>query len=625
LLLPNIYGDSLGIDLSEMNISRNDNGNASDFNINNNRNNSSGNNSATKRSSSSGGSGEDVNLQDVVEYIDGSDSIGNNVKLGSTRTPAIGSVDSVPVTVGNASGKIGFWDYVLPTFMSGSGDKFQGGDMNIWGDVFVRPGAAVRSALLGDGYVNGALNPQEVPSFGDVWANKYIQSGGDNPWVGVPIVMAGMVGDMVTNPADVLLTITGGKLIQSGGKAIASTKLGKMVLNTRSMRMANVFLKRTLPRNEVYKFLTQPRSYKAVFGSAKNRALNLINKGPKPKFSPHTRDRAVRKNLKKVLGDLKKHNPTHYEHSKNTADIVRKFAKNELKLSPREVKMLHRKALLHDAGKLKIRNSLLNKTGKLTDAEFAEMAKHTSLGDDVLREYKVLQRTKLKDAFSHHEKLSGKGYPKGLTGDEITRDAKILALGDSMEVMTAERSYKTAKTISEALKGEKGIVDSVKFGQFDKKLADRFVNYWENAQGKGLTDQVYQASKQQASKILNAQPRTLPQKVEHTFQKMRYPYSENIHGVTVKDGRKIIGNKFDPNGPSYQVGVDPRTIKPGDKSLKTVQKIGRQRINKINDAMNNPGGKVDPVVLSQDGTIRDGHHRVVEALENGRSIDIIKQ
>ena len=109
-------------------------------------------------------------------------------------------------------------------------------------------------------------------------------------------------------------------------------------------------------------------------------------------------------------------------------------------------------ARLHDIGKLGIPDGLLMKPGKLTDAEFTVMQRHTTIGAQILQQcshpaFRLAEQISL----HHHEKWDGTGYPKGLKGDNIPEVARIAALADVYDALTHARAYKHAWTHAEAV------------------------------------------------------------------------------------------------------------------------------------------------------------------------------
>ena len=112
--------------------------------------------------------------------------------------------------------------------------------------------------------------------------------------------------------------------------------------------------------------------------------------------------------------------------------------------------MLRRAALLHDLGKLGVSNLILDKPGKLTDEEFAEVRRHPAYSEQILRRVAVFDGI-AEVAAAHHERLDGSGYHRGLVGSELSPAARVLAVADVFEAMTADRPYRPAMSVDEAL------------------------------------------------------------------------------------------------------------------------------------------------------------------------------
>lgn len=129
-----------------------------------------------------------------------------------------------------------------------------------------------------------------------------------------------------------------------------------------------------------------------------------------------------------------------YAHSINVAMICHVIAK-WIGMSEDEIKLAFTCGILHDIGKLKMPQELINKTGKLTDEEFALLKTHPIEGYNMLKDLPIDKHIK-KAALMHHERLDGSGYPIGMKGDEIDKYAKIVAIADVYEAATAPRVYR---------------------------------------------------------------------------------------------------------------------------------------------------------------------------------------
>lgn len=121
-----------------------------------------------------------------------------------------------------------------------------------------------------------------------------------------------------------------------------------------------------------------------------------------------------------------------------------------LELSSERRRWLKRGALLHDVGKLGVSNSVLDKAGKLDISEWDEVKLHASYTETILSRISVFSEL-AKVAASHHEKLDGTGYPRGLKGDEIALETRIITTADIFDAITAERPYRGAIPIPKTL------------------------------------------------------------------------------------------------------------------------------------------------------------------------------
>ncbi|MGN0679559.1 MAG: HD-GYP domain-containing protein [Oscillospiraceae bacterium] len=127
-------------------------------------------------------------------------------------------------------------------------------------------------------------------------------------------------------------------------------------------------------------------------------------------------------------------------HSRRVAWYAKLIA-SRMDFLPDELDEIYYAGLIHDVGKLGIDNKIINKNGKLTDEEYAEIKRHPLQGYEILKGISV--KGKFADgAKCHHERIDGKGYPDGLKGDEISLIAKIIAVADAYDAMTSKRSYR---------------------------------------------------------------------------------------------------------------------------------------------------------------------------------------
>ncbi|TWT76737.1 Cyclic di-GMP phosphodiesterase response regulator RpfG [Planctomycetes bacterium CA13] len=127
-------------------------------------------------------------------------------------------------------------------------------------------------------------------------------------------------------------------------------------------------------------------------------------------------------------------------HSTRVADLAVQLAAR-LGYSEEDQKRIRMAGILHDIGKIGVEDSVLCKPGKLTDEEFEKIKLHPVLGYDILKGIRPFRRI-LPAVRHHHESWDGSGYPDGLKGEEIPRDAQVLAVADAFDAMTSSRPYR---------------------------------------------------------------------------------------------------------------------------------------------------------------------------------------
>ena len=115
----------------------------------------------------------------------------------------------------------------------------------------------------------------------------------------------------------------------------------------------------------------------------------------------------------------------------------------ELGLTTEEIENLRRAAVLHDLGKIGVREVVLNKPGKLTDEEYAEIVRHPEVAMRILEPIPFFQPL-LPAILHHHERYDGKGYPNRLAGSRIPLASRIMAVADTFDAMTSTRAYREA-------------------------------------------------------------------------------------------------------------------------------------------------------------------------------------
>jgi HD-GYP domain-containing protein (c-di-GMP phosphodiesterase class II) len=158
------------------------------------------------------------------------------------------------------------------------------------------------------------------------------------------------------------------------------------------------------------------------------------------------------------------------EHSMNVCILSATFARH-LGLMEFEIHEIALCGLLHDVGKSRIPLEILNKPGRFTREEAYIMAEHPTHGRNILMSASSQFNHAIDVAHSHHERIDGKGYPRGLSRSQIPYYARIVALVDAYDAMTSHRCYGKAKPSEQALKN----ILRDKGAHFDPELAMEFV------------------------------------------------------------------------------------------------------------------------------------------------------
>jgi putative nucleotidyltransferase with HDIG domain len=136
-------------------------------------------------------------------------------------------------------------------------------------------------------------------------------------------------------------------------------------------------------------------------------------------------------------------------HSQRVSHYSVQIAR-ELGLNEREIEAIRLAGMLHDIGKIGIRDQILHKQGKLTEEEWKQVRKHPEISVSILSRIPDLKGI-LKIIRHHHEHYDGKGYPSGLSGEEIPLGARILAVTDMLDALISDRPYREKITFMEAV------------------------------------------------------------------------------------------------------------------------------------------------------------------------------
>jgi putative nucleotidyltransferase with HDIG domain len=158
------------------------------------------------------------------------------------------------------------------------------------------------------------------------------------------------------------------------------------------------------------------------------------------------------------------------EHCLNVCILAIAFGRH-LGMSEADLERLGMCGLLHDVGKMRVDQEVLNKPSSLTEQEFTLIKAHTVHGRNLLMASPGIPNSTIDVAYSHHEKMDGTGYPRGLTSSGISELAKMIAIVDAYDAMTADRCYSPSIPSTEALK----IIFTDRGTHFDDRLALEFI------------------------------------------------------------------------------------------------------------------------------------------------------
>lgn len=145
-----------------------------------------------------------------------------------------------------------------------------------------------------------------------------------------------------------------------------------------------------------------------------------------------------------------------------------------LRIGEQEKSDLQFGSILHDIGKIGVPEYILHKKDRLTQEEYEKIKEHPEIGYQLLSNLDFLDSSR-RIIYEHHERVDGKGYPRGLKRDEIHFLAKIVCVADAFDAMTSNRAYRAVMSIDDALNelvGNKGT-------QFDEEIVDAFIEYFE--------------------------------------------------------------------------------------------------------------------------------------------------
>ncbi|MDE5966620.1 MAG: HD-GYP domain-containing protein [Lachnospiraceae bacterium] len=185
-------------------------------------------------------------------------------------------------------------------------------------------------------------------------------------------------------------------------------------------------------------------------------------------------EKIIEQTMQTIVNFIEAKDPYTKGHSMRVAQYSKLLAES-MGFSEAECKSFYYIALMHDCGKLYIPDNILTKPGKLTDEEYEIMKKHTIFGEELLRDFTIIEDIGM-GALCHHERYDGNGYPNGLAGEDIPVIARLICISDAFDAMNSCRCYRknlTPDVIFNELKNNKG-------KQFDPVMIDHLLKLIES-------------------------------------------------------------------------------------------------------------------------------------------------
>ena len=175
--------------------------------------------------------------------------------------------------------------------------------------------------------------------------------------------------------------------------------------------------------------------------------------------------------LENIMAALDLRDVETYGHSKTVSRYCHVLAQALDIKDPAALDSIRRGALLHDAGKIAIPDSILKKPGPLTESEWEKVRRHPALGYGLVKDIKLVRETG-NIILCHHEKYDGSGYPRRLAGEDIPFEARIFALADALDAITSHRPYRAPQDFGAARKE----ITANSGTHFDPKVVDAFLS-----------------------------------------------------------------------------------------------------------------------------------------------------
>jgi HD-GYP domain-containing protein (c-di-GMP phosphodiesterase class II) len=357
----------------------------------------------------------------------------------------------------------------------------------------------------------------------------------------------------ITNPGQIKTQDAINKLLKSGIKSVwvdversaDNCGLKKTSAESSEPTKGNPLARKAKPSRD-----SKQAQVKVILNEAKNlvrKVLSETYEGKAVEVAPF--EEIAEKMIESVMDDadamkcisaLRTKDAYLLEHSVNVAFLLVTFGKH-LGLDKTMLKQMAVGGILHDIGKIKVDNEILHKPGKLTPEEFEHIKLHQVYAVEIMEQTQGLAQVSKDVCLMHHEKLDGRGYPKGLKGDEIPLHGRMSCIVDIFDALTATRCYKEAMSPAAAFK----ILMSLTPFHLDQALVYEFIR----CVGIYPVGSLVQLSDERIGIVWEAKDRDALHPVVKCFYSLKHKrYTE----VTMVDLRKAEVN--------IERGVSPGTL-----------------------------------------------------------------